>query len=1256
MKDKIMVLIVFAILIVFGMLLSNLGKLAMTGYVVFEPDTIDEHTETNVVNNYSEEIIEDLVTEELVTDLVIEDPEELNESIPNNPILINETINQSNNQSEETDDEEIGEEIDEVIDELDNYLDDSIDEQILNESLDKSDSDTNESDSGTNVPDSNQSTIPNQSTINESNQDIPEDTVYVNYTEIDDSKIDVIITLKPEKTEVEKEVIETFEFEATKEIAPETLEPKKVRKWLILSEELPPTEATFEQKEKIQKEVQEKVLKETQENIKEAQSDLANSLDSDIKENSIEIEHNYTSIGLVHAKVTPEELEKLNNNPEIENIEKSKTYSIVLDASIPYINADSVWGTKVNGINITGAGETICIIDTGIDYRHDSLGNCTQAEFLAGDCTKVLSGYDYVNNDPNPMDDHSHGTHCAGIASSTHTTYRGVAFDANLVALKACNSGGGCGDSDILAGIDWCITNASIFNISVISMSLGDDSFHNSYCSGSIFNTPVRTAVENGITVAIAAGNVPAGATGVAEPACVENATVVGGLRDSDNAVFYKRGALMDLFAPGIGIYAPVLNEGFGTKSGTSMATPHVAGAIAVMQQYNKLINNASLDPYNIEDLFEETGVMVYDSGLGYSKPRLDLQAAIESVLVINESDNSTENTDAKIKFSNTTAFTNITKCVNIKRNAVSVNAKKCPELNKSATLTFKSQIYKTNPVILMDGQICPAEICSFVSYSQNNAIFTVGHFTNYSTTTNSRLEIWDENDVLGGNQNKTTGEIIRFYANYTNKTSNNPINNNSENGNCNITINSTQYVMSFNSSGQQYWSYSNIFSSSANYSWNVSCNATGYEPLNVSDNIEVITNTPPNQTKPILTSTFGTNRSNENLTVYNQSTNDVNNQVVSNIINWYVDGVINNQLKNLTRIDSTNISRGEGWQACVTPNDGVENGTTNCSNNITVLNSPATQSTPILNSSNGTNTPNENLSVYNKSTYDADGDSVDNIIDWYVNNAVRQEFKNFTTINSSNTSSGQDWKACIIPYDGYENGTRLCSNTIAIPSENNNGGSSGGGGGGGSKETCFDGKRNQGETGIDCGGICAACPSCFDGKQNCHDNKCEEGVDCGGPCAANCAPAPRCDDGIMNGYETGIDCGGYCGACEAEIKTEQSIAKPPIVKETKKELPLGLTAQSAEEKEKKGLLEELEDINIVGRAFLAKQANMIMMIVIIAMILILSLLFRPISYRKPRAAPLEQKELPKSNKSKLQNITETDKTIKELDTRLKKL
>ncbi|MBU1622227.1 MAG: S8 family serine peptidase, partial [Nanoarchaeota archaeon] len=195
------------------------------------------------------------------------------------------------------------------------------------------------------------------------------------------------------------------------------------------------------------------------------------SLNVDEEDYDLDLAHQYSIINGFSGKVTRAGLEKLKNDPQVKEVHLNRVLYTTLATSIPQINADDVWNLSVNGYNITGEGETVCVIDTGVDYTHTDLGNCTNTTFLDGTCSKVIGGYDYANNDADPMDDNGHGTHVSGIVSSTNSIYRGVAPNSKIVALKVCTSGGSCSTDNVIAGIDWCVNNASLFNISVISIS-----------------------------------------------------------------------------------------------------------------------------------------------------------------------------------------------------------------------------------------------------------------------------------------------------------------------------------------------------------------------------------------------------------------------------------------------------------------------------------------------------------------------------------------------------------------------------------------------------------------------------------------------------------------------------------------------------------------------------------------------------------------------------------------------------------------
>ena len=370
----------------------------------------------------------------------------------------------------------------------------------------------------------------------------------------------------------------------------------------------------------------------------------------------LKLKHQYSTVNSFSGEISTEGLEKLRNNPNVKSIKLNRQKSILLDVSVPQINATRTWSLSHNGTNMTGEGETVCVLDTGVDYTHTNLGGCSSP--LASACAKVIGGYDFVNDDTDPMDDHGHGTHVAGIVASTNPTYKGVAPDAGIVAIKVCNSGGGCSDADMIAGIDWCTDNASKYNISVITMSIGDCTNHSTYCNDDNLAPVINTAVGQGLIVTISAGNGPTGScvssgitntAGPASPACVQNATAIGSVTHSDT-ISYQRGALFELLAPGGGgsdyITSTQLGGGFTTMRGTSMAAPHAAGAFAILQQFNKLQKNANLTLQEARDALNNTGKRIDDSAnSGYNFTRIDIFSAILSIDDVSPSINFTSPT-----------------------------------------------------------------------------------------------------------------------------------------------------------------------------------------------------------------------------------------------------------------------------------------------------------------------------------------------------------------------------------------------------------------------------------------------------------------------------------------------------------------------------------------------------------------------------------------------------------------------------------
>ncbi len=378
----------------------------------------------------------------------------------------------------------------------------------------------------------------------------------------------------------------------------------------------------------------------------QATQDIAvNSIISKIKDGEIErLDGNK-----IIATISADDLESLEESWNVGSIRYNYGIQTLLQDSLGIINATSVYSRQANLSNITGAGETICVIDTGINYTHPDFGSCSNNSFANGSCGKVLGGFDYGNNDADPMDADGHGTHVAGIVAA-NGTIKGVAPDAQLVVLKVFSDAGSGSSANVENAIRWCVNNATVYNISVITMSLGLTYGNSSSVTKTKFcdnddatlgnlTLVINNATARNISVMIATGN--DGATGaVGAPACIENATAVGATNKDDTFASYgNRMNITDLVAPGTNINSTRLNSGscssgctcngnYMVCSGTSMATPHAAGAFALLRQFKKQ-QGAVLNQTSLYGIINKTGKILFDSGSGLNYSRIDLLSAI---------------------------------------------------------------------------------------------------------------------------------------------------------------------------------------------------------------------------------------------------------------------------------------------------------------------------------------------------------------------------------------------------------------------------------------------------------------------------------------------------------------------------------------------------------------------------------------------------------------------------------------------------
>ncbi len=210
-----------------------------------------------------------------------------------------------------------------------------------------------------------------------------------------------------------------------------------------------------------------------------------------------------------------------------------------------------------------GFGITAYIIDTGIRADHNEFGG------------RVTVGFDAIGDGQNTNDCNGHGTHVAGTVGGA--TY-GVAPQVSLVAVRVLNCTGSGSTSGVIAGIDWATANHAAGVPAVANMSLGGG-------YSAALNTATQNAITDGISFAVAAGNSNADACNFS-PASTPNAITVGSTSSNDaRSSFSNWGSCLDIFAPGSSIKSSWNTSATATNtiSGTSMASPHVAGAAALI-------------------------------------------------------------------------------------------------------------------------------------------------------------------------------------------------------------------------------------------------------------------------------------------------------------------------------------------------------------------------------------------------------------------------------------------------------------------------------------------------------------------------------------------------------------------------------------------------------------------------------------------------------------------------------------------------
>lgn len=374
----------------------------------------------------------------------------------------------------------------------------------------------------------------------------------------------------------------------------------------------------------------------------------------------------YAAFPIVLVNVDAVALQHVFDLADVEGVQADQALLPLDNQTDAVIGAPAAWSAGFSGTN-----EVIAVLDSGVQESHPFLSSAgTTSRVVAelegcfsgigGSTTGVTSlcpgGVYSETGDPSGHLDGAncdtsisgceHGTHVSGIAAGTGAysggnNENGVAVAAALMPVQvfSCvNNSGSCTlsafDSDVISALEWVHDRAinTSFHIAAVNLSLGvSGSHYTTYCD--TISTAYKNAIDtlrntDQIATVISAGN-DAFTDGVDYPACISSAISVAATDNNDALTSYSNSApFVSLYAPGNSVYSSIPNSTYGYMSGTSMAAPQVAGALAVLQ--SKFAHQATVN--QLLTILQKTGKPI--TANGYTRPRIDLAAATDDIFV----------------------------------------------------------------------------------------------------------------------------------------------------------------------------------------------------------------------------------------------------------------------------------------------------------------------------------------------------------------------------------------------------------------------------------------------------------------------------------------------------------------------------------------------------------------------------------------------------------------------------------------------
>lgn len=361
----------------------------------------------------------------------------------------------------------------------------------------------------------------------------------------------------------------------------------------------------------------------------------------------------FKNISFIVLDADQNTLNLLLQSPFVNSINEDFIVPPVLSNSVPQVGVDRAWK-----VDYAGKGQVVAVLDTGADISHPMFAGKVVAQACFGTTSSLNSSKPFCPNSqeqqigpgagincPSSIAQCFHGTHVSGIAVGNSDVEVGVAKDADLISVQvfseftdSINNNFLCSTlginspcalsytSDQILALEWIFDQRNNFNIAAVNMSLGGGRYTSEAQCDHDF-TAMKAAIDNlrvaNIATVIAAGN--EGFTdALSAPGCISTAIGVGAVSSADIiAGFSNSATFLDLLAPGVGINSAEPGGVYEFRSGTSMASPHVAGTWAVLK--------SQIPEFSVDQVFQaltRTGPTITDLRNGVVTPRIQVDQA----------------------------------------------------------------------------------------------------------------------------------------------------------------------------------------------------------------------------------------------------------------------------------------------------------------------------------------------------------------------------------------------------------------------------------------------------------------------------------------------------------------------------------------------------------------------------------------------------------------------------------------------------